>query len=597
VNELSHNQPRPRRGSSILKYISNFSATEKAIFGIFTIAALISALVMAKMVNDYFSIEVPAHGGTLNEGIVGLPRTINPILAITDADRDISALVYSGLAKYVDGKLVTDLAQTYKISEDGYTYSFTLKPKLRFHDGTALTTEDIAFTIQKIQDPALKSPRRADWADVVVKVISPTEIEFTLKQPYSPFLSNTTIGIIPKHIWGSVSDDQFIFSQYNMEPIGSGPYEYDSVSRNSGGIPTTYTLSASSGYYGRKPYISTIIFNFFEDEATALIALDQGVIDSLSAISPYAAAKLAADSAQPYTIVSSPLPRVFGIFFNQNESTVLADKIVRQALDMSIDRTDLIDRVLSGYGVPITGAVPSIEVKKHSTAPVASSTPLSLSTTTDTIRPEIRAAAQLLEKNGWKKNTDGIYTKKPAKTAAITLAFDIYTADSVDLKKAAEIVRDTWNELGAQVTVKVYETTDLYQNVIRTRKYDALLFGEAIGKDRDMYAFWHSSQRNAPGLNIAMYTNSKADKLLEEIRASNDEAIRANKYRAFDELIRADIPALFLYMPEFIYAIPRTLHDVDLNSTTIPSDRWNGIREWYLETEHVWNIFNRYYNE
>jgi peptide/nickel transport system substrate-binding protein len=574
--QLPH-ELRLKRGSHILNYIRQFSATEKVVFGIFVIAAAVTMIIMAARLNSTFSVEIPAYGGSLNEGVIGLPRSINPVLALGDVDRDLSALIYSGLTRYSKGKIVGDLAQSFKVSADGLTYTFKLKPDLTFHDGTPLTTEDVAFTIQKIQDPAVKSPRRIDWTDVTVTIISPTEISFVLKQPYSPFLTNTTIGILPKHIWGLVSDEQFIFSQFNIEPIGSGPYRLSSISRDNGGIPVSYTLTSSREYYGKMPYIKTIIFNFFPEENAGLNALDQGSIDSLSGISPEAGHRLATDSAQPYTVLSSPLPRTFSVFLNQDQNALFADKTIRQALDMSIDRTTLIENVLKGYGEPLTGPAPFIS----SSSTVVRSAP-SASTS-------IQLAQALLEKNGWKR-ISGVYTKKNTKTGTTNLSFDIYTVDSPDLKQAAELVKNAWTALGAHVTVKVYEGTDFYQNIIRTRKYDALLFGEVIGKDRDLYAFWHSSQRKSPGLNVAMYTNAKVDKLLDDIRTTNDEDARALKYVQFDQLIRADIPAIFLYTSDFIYAVPKSLKNIQLSSLSSSADRWSDVTQWYMETENVWNI-------
>ena len=318
-------------------------------------------------------------------------------------------------------------------------------------------------------------------------------------------------------------------------------------------------------------------FHFFADEAKALTALDNGSIDSLPTISAGPAARLATDSAQPYTILKAPLPRVFGVFLNQNHNAVLADKTVRQALDMAIDRKDIIKNVLNGYGLPTHSPLPPSLASDDNASDTAN----------------ISAAQALLEKAGWKKGVDGIYTKKVGKTASTTLTFDIYTADTSDLKQTANLVQKSWNTLGAQVDVKVFESGDLYQNVIRTRSYDALLFGEQIGKDRDIYAFWHSSQRNAPGLNISMYTNSKADKILENIRSTNDGAARMASYTQLDQMIQTDLPAIFLYSPDFIYAVPKALHGLILSSITTPTDRLNSIRSWYIQTEKVWKLFAR----
>jgi peptide/nickel transport system substrate-binding protein len=582
VNDDTTKEFRFKGGSSILSYIRQFSSTEKAIFAVLAVIVAIAALIMANGLNNYFMVEIPGNGGELREGMVGLPRTINPVLAVTDVDRDISALVYSGLTKYSDGKLVPDLAKSYSISEDGLKYSFTLKDNARFQDGSPLTAEDVAFTIQKIQDASLKSPQRANWLNVTVKVTSPTQIQFLLKQPYSPFLSNTTVGILPKHIWGGLNNDQFPLSQYNIEPIGSGPYKRKSIDRDGGGIPVNYKLATWSGYYGKAPHVSTVSFNFFADDEKALQALDSGAIDSLASVDSTEAARLASDTAEPYTVISSPLPRIFGVFFNQAQSAALADKNVRTALDMVIDRNDIVKTALNGYGTPIHSSLPSgllADLDKSAKVTVNDAT--------------FAAAKSLLEKNGWKKNANGTYEfqKKGAKTVTL-LAFDIYTANTPDLKQAAEIVKNAWNKLGAQISVKIFEPSDLYQNIISTRKYDALLFGEFIGKDRDLYAFWHSSKRVSPGLNVAMYANSKADKLLEDIRTTSDEKTRISKYVQFDQLIKNDLPAIFLYEPDFVYVVPKSMRNIELGSIVTASDRWNSESSWYNTTEKVWKIFS-----
>jgi peptide/nickel transport system substrate-binding protein len=153
------------------------------------------------------------------------------------------------------------------------------------------------------------------------------------------------------------------------------------------------------------------------------------------------------------------------------------------------------------------------------------------------------------------------------------------------------MVRDAWNKLGAVVTLSVLPASDLYQNIIKPRDYDALLFGEAVAKGSDLYAFWHSSQRNAPGLNIAEYTNSKADKILESLRTATSTADMQASYAKLRSMIATDDPAIFLYSPQFIYAMPKALQDVTIGTVTTPSDRFATIANWYMSTERVWNIF------
>ncbi|HEY4494790.1 MAG TPA: ABC transporter substrate-binding protein [Candidatus Paceibacterota bacterium] len=566
---------RIKGGEKILAIIKNFGATEKVILGVLVFIALVSALSTAWAVNKNFLSPIPTQGGKLSEGVVGLPRSINPVLAFTDVDRDLSTLIYSGLMKHENGKLVEDIAKNYKISDDGLTYTFTLKDNVRFHDGTTLTTDDIEFTIQKIQDSTIKSHRRTEWVNIEIKKIGPNEIQFILKQPYPAFLSNATIGIIPKHIWSKIDSNQFIFSQYNIEPIGSGPYRLNSVKRDSGGIPIYYALSAFKNYYNGEPYIQDLHIYFYPNEKTATDARDSGSIDTIARVSASEAARIASSSAN-VNILHMPLPRIFGVFFNQNQAPVFARDEVRQALDIATDKTKIVDTVLFGYGVEIDSPIPFREIKMQK----------------ENIKAKEDKAKAILEKAGWVKNSDGILEKKEKKGKQ-TLEFSIATADAPDLKLVAEIIKSDWERLGARVTIKVFEYGDLYQNVISTRKYDALLFGESIDKDLDLYAFWHSSQRNAPGLNVAMYVNSKIDKLLEDAKNSSSEKIKKDIFDKFYDIVKEDRPAIFLYSPEFIYVTDKKVRGINLENITHTSDRFYGINKWYIKTENVWKVFGQ----
>ncbi|HEY4504131.1 MAG TPA: ABC transporter substrate-binding protein [Candidatus Paceibacterota bacterium] len=572
-----------KSGEKFLAIIKNFSATEKTIFGFFVLIALISALSMVWTINKYFLVSVPAHGGTLTEGIVGLPRSINPVLAFTDVDRDLSNLIYAGLMKYEKGNLIPDLAEKYNISPDGLIYTFTLRNKLHFHDGAKLTTDDVEFTIQKAQDNIIKSPRRADWANIIMKKVSPKEIQFILKQPYSPFLMNTTIGILPKHIWNKVDSEQFIFSQYNIEPIGSGPYELDKIKKNSDGIPISYTLSSFSQDDKEEAFISKLHIYFYPNEKTALEDYTKGTIEAISRISAGEAKRVASTTLND-NIFHTSLPRIFGIFFNQNQATILTRNEVRQALNLAVDKNRIVNEVLFGYGIERDGPLLLNSVSY-------SSNRIPDDKSKEIMENRINQAKAILEKAGWSENDKGVMERKNKKGSEI-LELSIATADSPDLKQTAEIIKKGWEKIGARVTIKVFEYGDLYQNIISTRKYDALLFGESVGKNLDLYAFWHSSQRNSPGLNVAMYVNTKVDKLLEESRATLSAEKRDSVNSQIEKIIKEEVPAIFLYSPEFIYVMPKRVRGFELEDIASPSDRFYGIDKWYINTNNVWKIFN-----
>jgi peptide/nickel transport system substrate-binding protein len=557
------------------------SRTGRALFMILAAAMIVSAAGLLYILNDSLLSAVPGYGGTLSEGIVGSPRFINPVLAVSDADRDLSVLVYSGLLRATpEGKYVPDLAESYTVSDDGTQYTFVLRPTATFHDRTKVTADDVVFTIAKAQDAAIKSPLRANWNGVTVEALDASTVRFTLRQRYAPFIHNLTIGILPKHLWQNVSEEEFPFSDLNTSPVGSGPFMLGSVSRTPSGIPSSYELASFPGYALGKPYLSSIILRFYQSDNALAEALKRGDVEAGSGLSP---AML--DGIPNANIKRAALNRVFGVFFNQNQSEVLRDQDVRRALADSVDQARLVKEVLGGYGTPLEGPIPPDVLPKDEEAPAQTAS------SSDAL---VLAAQDRLAARGWVKNDAGVLQKttgkgKDAKTA--TLAFSISTGNVPELRAAAEYLKRQWGALGAQVDVKIFDQGDLSQNVIRPRKYDALLFGEVVGRELDLFAFWHSSQRNDPGLNVAAYANSAADRLLEDLREVSGDKERADLYEKFLAELNRDVPAVFLYAPDFVYTIPNDVQGLDLGFIETPSDRFLSAPYWHRETDYVWPLF------
>ncbi|PJE74210.1 MAG: hypothetical protein COV01_01805 [Candidatus Taylorbacteria bacterium CG10_big_fil_rev_8_21_14_0_10_41_48] len=558
----------------------SFSLTEKTIFIISLILITISTLSLLIKINDTFLVEIPAYGGTLNEGIVGTPRFINPLLAVSDADRDISSLVYSGLVRATpDGNFIPDLAERYSVSSDGLIYTFILREDAVFHDGTPVTADDVEFTVMRAQDSMLKSPKRLNWEGIQVEKSGNKEVKFTLKQPYSPFIANATMGILPQHIWKTLESDQFPFSQYNVNPIGSGPYRLDSLTKSKDGIPTSYSLLAFNKHTLGTPYIEKINLSFFQNEKLLLEALNAGSIESASNISAQGVMELKNGTTR---IIRAPLTRVFGIFFNQNQKEVLAHKEVRRALNEILDKQAVVEKVLDGSGTIASSPLPPTVAQK-----------LSEDTDTDTTASTVEDVLAQLKKSGWNLDSStSTLTLSPKGKPKTLLDFSLTTSNVPELVDAANTVADMWHSIGVSVDVKIFEPSDLNQSVIRPRKYDALLFGLVVGRDPDLYAFWHSSQRNDPGLNIALYTNTKADRALEEMRKATSTEDSKIAYEKFNKEVSADIPAIFLFSPDFIYAMPDRIKNVTLGQITTPNDRFLSIPNWYIETEKVWKLLS-----
>lgn len=536
---------------------------------------LVSTTIILEKINTHFMVNIPTSGGTVTEGIVGTPRFINPLLAISDADKDVTALVYSGLMRRTDtGTLIPDLAALYTTSDDGLTYTFTLKKGLTFHDGTLIKASDVVYTITKAKDPTIKSPERINWEGVSVSAPDDTTVVFELKQKYAPFLQNTTLGILPEHVWKDIADDQFNFSDHNSMAIGSGPYKITQIKKTSSGIPSVYTLSAFNKFALGKPYITKRVFRFYDNEHDVVNALQTGAVSAINSISPEKASSL---KTAGYTVLTSPLPRVFGIFLNQTQAPIFTDDAVLAAMKIAINKDRIISEVLAGFGEPLDGPIPPHVIP-------------GISTPSSGTGGTVADAQAILEKAGWKKNQNGIYEKK-SKTSTTQLTFSIATGDTPELKRTAELVKEDLGAIGMDVELKVFEIGVLNQNVIRPRKYDALLFGQIVTNESDLYAFWHSSQRADPGLNIALYANAIADATLEKANGTLDDATRRGLYESFQTQVMKDSRAIFLYAPDFTYVSTITLPNITLANIISPSDRFLESYKEYLVTDHVWKIF------
>lgn len=446
-----------------------------------------------------------------------------------------------------------------------------------FHDGVKVTAEDVAFTIGLIQKAALKSPLRGNWSGVTVEVINSQELNLVLENPYTPFIENLTLGILPKHIWQTLSDEEFPFSQHNVEPIGSGPYKISTVARNSAGLASEYRLELSDGYR-QDGHIETIIFRFYQNEEEIVAALKAHEITSTASLSERFLTQV---DREKFNFTSEPLPRVFSIFFNQNRNPVLRDVSARRALNLAIDREELVSRAVNGFGSPTNTPIPAGWVefeRKEEEEPKMS--------------PEERLteATRILTDGGWVQNQNGRW-EKDIDGATMPLVITVRSSNGMLFERMASYLRETWQSLGAEVTFEFYEQSDLVQTIIRPRDYQALLFGMDIGRSLDLYPFWHSGSREDPGLNVSLYANITVDRLVNEMRTASSTEARDESIRKFVTEVESEQPAIFLFTPSFAYVTTKNIIVAPMKKIQKPSERFSNIDNWYINQSGVWPIF------
>lgn len=506
-------------------------------------------------INSRFLIEVPTLGGSISEGVLGTPRFINPVLASSPQDLDLSSLVYAGLTKRNEkGDYTPDMAESITISPDGLEYDVILKTKAKFHNGNTVTTDDILYTINLVQNPRIKSPQFIKWEGVRAEKISDTELHFYLKKPYPLFNEVLSLGILPKNLWKSLTDEQFSLSDYNIHPIGSGPFaikKIDSVS----GIPQTYTLVSHKNYTLGRPYLDGITIHTYQNEKQLIGALNNGEIDRVDSLSPNSLSSV--KNLASASITSAKLPRAFTIFLNPNKAEFLSDKNVRQALSLALNRGEIIDSVYKGYAVSLV-------------------TPYPFDGDSGTTTPDIELAKSYLAKSKYIKN------------ASSTLELNLITTNSDEIRAVASLVKSQWEVIGVKVNILIYEPSDINQTIIKDRDFQSLLFGSFVGHPSDLYAFWHSSQRAYPGVNISGYVSQKLDRSLEILRQSSDEQAKENAYEAVKKEFEEENPGIFIYSPTLIYINKDKVTSPLPESLLNASDRFSLVNKWYKNKGKVW---------
>jgi len=531
-----------------------------------------SIIVIPFTTYNHFTTPIASYGGSFSEGIVGQPRHINPLLAQSnDPDRDLASLIYSGLLKHNEnGQLVPDLAKSYEISSDGLNYTFYLKDNIYWHDGEKLSVDDIIFTIQTAQNADYGSPQRVNWQGVTVTKINDTTVMFKLNNKYAQFLNNLTLGILPKHIWESVQPINFASADYNLKPIGSGPFIFEKFQKDDLGQIQSYQLLSNDNFYDGQPYIDMIILKFYDSEDSMITAYNSNSVQNLSFVSPENLSKL--KFKQRVNIAELKVPRYFAVFFNQSQNNILANKNVRLALNYATDKKTVIDAVVDGKGTAIYS--PLIE------------NVLDIGQDITKYTFDLNHAKTILATDGWTAGNDGILQKGSGKNIT-RLVIHITTSTLPDLVQIANILKDQWRQAGVEVIVDALVTPQL-QQAIKDRNYQSLLFGEILDLDPDPFSFWDSSQTQKLGLNLALYSNKTVDGLLADARQSLNPIERAKKYDDFQKIVISDIPAVFLYNPLYLYPRTTNIHGADTTIIATPADRFANIDKWYINTSRIW---------
>ena len=619
---------------SQFKYLGSFLSTpeKKAIWSA-TGILVITLIGWAIYTIATHSLLTPKIGGEYSEALIGQPKYINPLFALTnDVDADLTTLIYSGLFKYDNHKkLSLDLAEKFTIAEDQKTYDIKLKKNLKWSDGEPITTDDILFTFETLQNVETGSPLITSFQGVRIEKTDNDTVRFTLKTPYAPFLDALTLGILPEHIWSETPPANIRLAKFNIQPVGSGPWKFEKMVKDNTGNIQSYSLVNNENFYNKKPYLKNLTFKFFNNQTEAVAALRSQNVLALSFVPHNLKDKL---SGKNLNIFSLQLPQYTAVFFNKSVATELKDDDLRLALTQAIDKNTITKEALDGDGVTIDAPIlPGNLGYHHSIKKIpfnlASANQL-LDKTWPRLQPEeyfkirheqilksVLASKQLAKEPATDTTDKKTATKKSNQTEATDISTEeedninemiraemtsgqsfyrklgkndilrltITTADTPEYVQTAEQVAKMWQTVGIQTSITTVGSRQIVRDTLKDRAYQVLIYGEMIGADPDLYSFWHSSQSEYPGLNLAKFSDRDADKLLEDARTTLDTDLRAKLYQKFQDILASDLPAVFLYSPTYIMAVSKDIHGIDITNLVSPADRFSTLGDWYIKTK------------
>lgn len=509
------------------------------------------------------SVDRPVAGGIYREGLVGQPRSLNPLLDPSDpVTRDVARLVFAGLTRVTDGgDIQGDLAERWTTEDEGRSYTFYLRSGARWHDGQPVVAADVIATVALVRSPAFAGPAvlQRVWGEVQAEEVDARTVRLRLARPYSSFIEACSMPILPSHLFGL--EDGLREHAASYQPVGAGPFR---VAEHTSGM---LRLARHGGYQGPKPYFDEVHLVYFPDPGAAIAALRDRRLDGFAGAPAGTAPAPTDPGSTSGQIVSWPLPLLgeqLILYFNHRNS-VLADSRVRKAFAAMIDRPRLFIEVAGMSAVPAHGPIPAFS---WAYAPWMD------------VPADPTSARSLLDAAGWMGLPTRTQNGRPLR---LQLAVPLEGR----LVGLAEAIKAQLQALGAEIELQPTEQLDLYRERLATRRFDMALLHVGLGNiDPDPGWLWESAQAES-GFNFAGYRRAAADELIVAARLDGDPGRRRRALEGFQQLWLEDAPSVVLGSPVMTYAIWDHIRGVRPGTVPEPGARLQHLAEWYIHTERI----------
>jgi peptide/nickel transport system substrate-binding protein len=504
-------------------------------------------------------------GGHVVEGWPSDVRTFNSMLSSDTQSNICIGLMFDGLtSQNKAGDLVPALAESWKTSPDGLTYTFKLRSGLKWSDGQPITADDVKFTYQLAYDPQyadFQSPRRGDLSKYIGKIDTPDPqtVIITTTQIYAPFLgAHAQYGILPKHVLGGMTGKQLNTADFNSGPtVSNGAYKFVKYDKGS-----QVTMARNDSYWAGPAYLDQWIYKVVADTVAVTNQLktgeldigfvDAGQFDSLKTISTVAMTEFTRPSFTFYAYQLDP-----------SKSQLFQDKAVRQALLYALDRQSMATAIWFGHATVANSVEPPTSwAYKEKPAVVYNF--------------DKAKAESMLDAAGWTKGADGIRAKNGLK-----LKFTMITnAGAKQRESSLTYMQQAWHDIGVDATPSLIQFPQLVSQIVNVRTFDVFLVGFNWSVDPDEAALFHSRNTVAGGFNGAFFKNDQVDSILDQALSTVDKTKRKQLYGQFQDLMSDLVPTPLLVFDHGIFGVNTRVQGSDFGAFT-----QYGLRPWHHQ---VW---------
>ncbi|MDR2340513.1 MAG: peptide-binding protein [Deltaproteobacteria bacterium] len=497
----------------------------------------------------------PPQGDSLVTASIGDATNLIPALASDTSSMAVVGKVYRGLVKYDKNlNIVGDLAESWEVSDDRLTITFHLKKGIVWEDGTPFTSGDCLFTWQLMSDPLTPTAYGEDFR-LIAEARAPDDLTFvvTYKRTLASALITWGFSIMPRHLLEGADLDS---SPLARKPVGNGPFRLQAWE-----VGQRIVLAASDSFELGRPPLDSLVTKYIPDPATQMMELKTGNLDMKDLTADqWDTARNDPQLTQHFDFYRSPAFTYTYLGFNQKDAR-LSDKRVRQAINYAIDKNEIVEGVLYGYGQAANGPFHPRMWAYNKNVPVFPYDP--------------KKAKELLAEAGW-KDTDGDgWVDKGGQRFTLTV---MYNQGNEMRELSGLIIQSRLKQVGVEVKLRVVEWASLTKEYLDKHEFEAVIMGWTIPLNPDLYDVFNSSKVNPGELNFISYSNPEVDELIDVGRFNLDQAVRKKAFDRIQEIFHEDVPYVFLYIPDELVAVSKRY----VGPEVAPLGFGFNIEEWYV---------------